>query len=261
MSDLALRNRLVRVAASLPKGSAERRTLVAFLAANQPTHDAGLSRILRLAASKMPEVTVQGFEGFTDQIRQLSELSTAAEELQARIDAAVAPLLAEKAGLDKDIKKVHEEIKGAYKENLTAIGNVTIERKTALVTASAMLKVTARKATLDSVQAELLSQVAQKYGDEVAEFIKATQEALREANKTMAIAFQGFDLEARLAKTASTKSAGGLVEALTKFKTYLMSKWQSLVATIQTAFTVVDSKADKVERTHKELMAAIDKVS
>ena len=47
MSDLVLRNRLVRVAASLPKGSAERRTLVAFIkeqeqirvAVNEKTQD------------------------------------------------------------------------------------------------------------------------------------------------------------------------------------------------------------------------------
>lgn len=260
MSDLALRNRLIRVASTLPKGSSERRALVTLIQAHTPTHDAALSNILRLAASKMPDILVQGFEGFTDQVRQLDMLSTQAEELQARIDALVGPLLQEKAGLDKDIKKVHEEIKDAYKENLTAIGNVTIERKTALVQANAKLKVVARKATLDSVQAELLSQVAEKYGADVAAFISTTADALREANRSMAITFQGFELEARVSKTAATKSAG-IVDALTKFQSYLMSKWRAIVATIKTAFQVVTASANKVEKSHSALMAAIDKAS
>jgi len=260
MSDLALRNRLIRVASTLPKGSAEQKSLVTLIQAHAPMHDAELSRTLRLAASKMPDILVQGFEGFTDQVRQLDMLSTQAQELQARIDALVGPLLQEKAGLDKDIKKVHEEIKDAYKENLEAIGNVTIERKTALVVANAKLKVVARKATLDAVQAELLAQVAEKYGADVAAFISTTSDALREANRSMAITFQGFELEARVSKVASAKSAG-LVEALTKFQNYLMSKWRSLVATIKTAFQVVTSSANKAEKSHKDLMAAIDKAS
>lgn len=40
MSDLVLRNRLVRVASSLPKGSAERRALVAFLAEQEAPKEA-----------------------------------------------------------------------------------------------------------------------------------------------------------------------------------------------------------------------------
>ena len=253
MSDTVLRQRLIRVASQLPKGSAERRQVLALLREAAPNSSSFFGK-----TTKLPFVDVQGYAGFTDQIRQLEDLSTRANSLAAQIDAAVAPLLKEKAKLDKDIKVVHETIKNEYKENLTKIGNITIERKTALVEARAMIQVVEKQRSLDDVQADLLNAVIAKYGDEVAEFIKTTSAALRDTNKNMAIAFKGFELEHK-AKTASLRTAGPL-DGIVRFREYLMNGWKRLVSVVRNALGLVETASAKVEKTHNELVKAINSV-
>lgn len=253
MSDTVLRQRLIRVASQLPQGSAERRQVLALLREAAPSSPSFFGK-----TTKLPFIDVQGYAGFTDQIRQLQDLSTQANALAAQIDAAVSPLLKEKAKLDKDIKAVHETIKGEYKENLTKIGNITIERKTALVDARAMIQVVEKKRDLDEVQAELLQAVIAKYGKEVADFIETTSAALQDTNKNMAIAFKGFELEHK-AKTASVREAG-MLDNLVRFRDYLMSGWKRLVSVVQNALGLVENASAKVEKTHNELVKAINAV-
>ena len=209
----------------------------------------------RTAASKLQDITVQGYDQFTDQIRQLDTLNTKAQELQAQIDALVAPLLEEKAGLDKDLKKIHETIKKEYKENLTSIGNITIERKTSLVEARAMLKVTERRGSLDDVQTAMLASVTEKYGDEVAKFVETTTSALRDANQKMVIAFQGFELEAKASRTASLRRNAGLADLLSRFQDMLTKGWTKMVQLIQNAAKIVAGSSRSTEKAHNEFMS------
>lgn len=213
-------------------------------------------RIFTAAPKGKDVVVVQAFDGFTDQIRQLEALNTQAMELQAQIDAAVAPLLASKAALDKEMSKIHETLKSEYKENLTAVGNITLERKTKLVEARAMLKVSEVKGTLNAVQSEMLAKVADKYGAEVAAFIRVETAALQDLHKTLRVAFQGFELEQRAAKTASLKQAG-LVDLLTRFQDFLKKGWNKMVQMVQNVTKIVSASSDKVEAAHNDFVKVL----
>ncbi len=209
-----------------------------------------------VAASKLPDVLVQGFDGFTDQVRQLEELSTQIQELEKQIEAATGPLLANKKALDAELAKVIDTLKTEYKENLSAQGNVTIERKTKLVEARAMLKVSPVVRTLDAVQAELLAKVTAKYSEEVAAFIKTETASLRDMNKTLRVAFQGFEMQHRAMKTASLKQAG-LADLLTRFQDFLMKGWNKMVQMVQNSTKVLMSSSASVEKAHGEFVKAL----
>ena len=218
-----------------------------------------LAAATKSAASKLDYVSVQGYDGFTAQIRELDELSTKAASLQAQIDAAVGPLLTTKAGLDADIAKVHKVIKDEYKSNLSAVGNVTIERKTALVEARATLQVVAVKRSLNDVQAELLAAVIEKYGKEVAEFIKTTSSALQDADKQMRVAFKGFELEQKAMQThtASTKVAG-MADLLATFQDWLDKGWKKMVQVAKTIGAMVTRSGASVAKAHDSFMGSLD---
>jgi hypothetical protein len=213
-------------------------------------------QFLGLDKEAADSVTVQGYDQFTAQIRQLEELTTKAQELDAQIQAAVGPLLKEKAGLDKNLKKVHETIKKEYKDNLSAIGNVTIERKGALVEARAMLKVAQVKRTQNQVQAELMAAITEQYGAEVAEFIKTTEDALRDTKKSMRVAFQGFELEQRASKTASSKEAG-LADMLARFQNFLLKGWSKMVQVVSNAARLVAGAGSSVGKVHNEFVSVM----
>lgn len=212
------------------------------------------------AARPRPEFTVQGYKGFTDQIRDLDVLHTEAMELKAEIDAAVAPLLERKGKLDKEMKKIHTIIKEDYKESLDKIGKITIERKTQLVEAQAELSVVARKGTLNQVNAKLLDAVTEQYGAEVAAFIKTTQAALQDSNKTMAISFKGFEIERKADVKAASEKSAGLADLLSKFQDYLRKSWKRVVAVAKNALGMVESASDKVEKAHGNLEKALAKI-
>ena len=216
-----------------------------------------LGQAERTFLGALDDVTVPGYEGFTDQIRLLDELNTQVLGLQAQIDALVGPLLANKAALDTQMTKIHTTIKDTYKDQLGVIGNVTITRKTALVNASAKLKVAAVKRSLNDVQGEMLAKVAAKYGAEVAAFIRTETATLQDLNKNLRVAFQGFDLELRAAKTAAARTAG-LADLLTRFQILLAKGWQKMVQMVQNAAKVVTSASAKVDAVHDEFMALLD---
>jgi hypothetical protein len=208
------------------------------------------------AAPKASPIIVQAFDGFTEQIRQLEALNTQALELQAQIDAAVAPLIKAKGALDKDMAKIHETLKNEYKENLDQVGNITLERKTKLVTARATLKVAEVKGTLNAVQEDMLAKVTEKYGEEVAAFIRVETAALQDLNKTLRVAFQGFELEQRASKTASKQA--GLVDMLTRFQDFLRKGWSKMVQMVQNVTKIVSASSDKVEAAHNDFMKILD---
>lgn len=255
MSDLKVK--LIRVAQSLPKGDPNRRAIAHLFREEEAEQD------LRTAASKMPTVLVQGYDGFTNQIRDLSAAETHLKMIQAEMDAVAGDLLKRLKEADKTYKDAVEAIKDAYKENLEAQGNVIIERKTALVEAQAKLKVVAVKGTLNAVQEQMLAAVTAKYGDEVAKFIMTTTEALQEQHKSMRVSLDGFVLEAREAspsKTAAKKQAFSIVSVLSKFRDYIKSGWDKIVAVAKTATDVIFGSGAKVEKAHNEFMSALKSV-
>lgn len=255
MSDLKIK--LLRVANSLPKGDPKRRA-IAHLFREEEAETA-----LRTAASKMPTVLVQGYDGFTNQIRDLSAAETHLKTIQAEIDAVAGDLLKRLKEADKTYKDAVEAIKDAYKENLEAQGNVIIERKTALVEAQAKLKVVAVKGTLNSVQEQMLAAVTEKYGKEVADFIMTTNESLQEQHKSMRVSLDGFVLEAREAspgKTASKKQAFSIVSVLSKFRDYIKNGWDKIIQIAKTATDVIFGSGKKVEKAHNEFMSALKSV-
>jgi len=211
------------------------------------------------AASSLPDVLVQGYDGFTDQIRRLDEIATEAMELQAQIDALVGPLLEKKKIADKELEKVHQDIKDAYKEQLTAVGNITIERKTALVEARALLKVTLAKRTATQVQKEVMAAVTEKYGEEVTKFISTTTSALQDTNKQMRVAFQGFELEQRALRTASDKEAG-MADLLARFQDLLMKSWRKMVQVVQNAAHLVMGAGKDVDKAHVSFISTLKDV-
>jgi len=253
MSDTVLRQRLIRVASQLPQGSAERRQVLALLREAAPERSEYFGK-----TTKLPFIDVQGFAGFTDQVRELERLSTQATALAAQIDAAVAPLITEKSKLDKEIKKVQDELKKEYKANLEEIGNITIVRKTALVDAYAMVQVVSKDPTLDEVQAKLISAIVEKYGQEVADFITKTADSLKETNQKLAVSFKGFELEHRN-KTASIHNAG-ILDALVKFRTYLKAQAGKLIDFVKAALGMVESASARVDKTHAALVKAVKAV-
>lgn len=217
-----------------------------------------LEGAVKTAKSTMEDIQVNGYEGFVDQIRALDSLNTRAVSLDERIQAAVGPLLTERAGLEKEMKKIHEKIKDDFKESLGQIGNVTIARKTKLVSAIAKLQVVARKRTINDVQEELLVAVVEKYGAEVAAFIKSTTSALQDAEKALAVSFKGFELEERVVgKTASGRSAG-LADLLSRFQSYLSKGWRKLTQLASAALSIVTRADADVEKVHDELMNLLD---
>jgi len=198
--------------------------------------------------------SVPGYAGFTAQIRELEGLATQAAEISAQVEEAVGPLLREGSVLDAGQKKIHKAIVDGYKQHLGQIGDIIIERKTALVGARARLKVTQVRRTPNQVQGELLTAVTERYGAEVADFIATTQSALRDAEKNLRIAFKGFELEQR-ALTASGKTAG-LADLLARFQETLSKTWQRIVQVVQNAVGLVSGAAKRVTTAHDDFMEA-----
>lgn len=256
MSDL--RSNLIRVASTLPAGDPGRSEILHVIREN----DVRLA-FDKVSASKLPTALVAGYDGFTDQIRALSDAEAEVKRLEAEIEALTGDLTKKLKDAEKGYKDAVDSIKDAYKDNLAAQGNVIIERKTKLVEAQAKLKVVGVKGTLNAIQADMLAAVTEKYGKEVAAFIKATQDALQEQHSTMRISLEGFVLEAREAagKTASAnKAAFNIVGVLAKFRDYVKKGWSKIVEVAKAATDVIMGRAKKVESAHAEFMKAVASV-
>lgn len=255
MSDL--RSNLIRVASTLPAGDPGRSEILHVIR----EHDVRLA-FDKAAASKLPTVLVQGYDGFTDQIRALSEADSEVKRLEAEIEALAGDLTKKLKDAEKGYKEAVESIRDAYKENLASQGNVIIERKTKLVEAQAKLKVVGVKGTLNAVQTDMLAAVTEKYGAEVAAFIKATQDALQEQHSTMRISMEGFILEAResASKTASDKTAFNIVSVLAKFRDYIKKGWSKIVEVAKAATDVITGRSKNVEKAHTEFMKVVTSV-
>jgi len=214
-----------------------------------------------IAASKLDYITVQGYKGFTDQIRQLDELDTEARELAAQIDAAVRPLLDRKSVLDKKMKIIHGTIKKDYKESLTAVGNITIDRKTKLVEARATLKVTTAKANLNQVQADLLAAVVEKYGAEVAKFISETQAELQESKRSLRVAFKGFEIEHKADTRAASARTAGFKDLLDTFQNFLTKTWKKMVGAAKSLVANTEKSSARVDKAHTDFIDTLDELA
>lgn len=247
-----LRSNLIRIAHSLPVGDVGRGDILHVL-----REDTFNSAYNKLAAKKeaLPPVLVKGYDGFAAQVRLLEKASTEVERLKAEIEKATSGLLAQLKDAEKDEKGAIETIKKEYKDNLTAQGDVIIERKTSLIEAQVMLKVGERIATLDAIQLKLLASVTEKYGAEVAKFLETTTDALRDQNKSVTIALKGYSIVDR----AGEKTAG-LSEALAAFTTWIKKGWEKIVEVAKSATKIILGSGAKVEKAHNAFMTAFESV-
>lgn len=246
-----LRSNLIRVASTLPAGDPGRGDILHVIREN----DMRLA-FDKVSASKLPTVVVQGYEGFVDQVRVLSDLENKTNTLKDQLEAIAGDLPKQIEEAEKEYKDQQESIKKAYKTELGAQGNIIIERKTALTKAIANLQSSAMPRTLNAIQAELLAKVTEKYGAEVADFIKVTTEALQEQDKTLRVVFKGFSLESR-----EGKKAFNVVQVLAQFRDYIKKSWQKIVDIAKTATSVMKNRSSKVDKAHTEFMKAIEAVN
>ena len=204
-------------------------------------------------AKEFPEL--QGFAGFTEHIRRLDEVGTELEQVKAEIEAQTAELQRRKKDLDKEYDAAVKKLKKAVPEELDYQGRIIMSRKTALVEASAIMQVKRTKRTLNQVQAELLVSVAEQYSDEVAKFIKVTSATLRDEKKKMSVVLEGFNLEDRT-MSASDKTAG-LLDALNKFRMWLVGGIDKLVGFFSTATRIFKGSGKNVEKAHGQFMKVL----
>jgi len=210
----------------------------------------------RVMEAAMPTINVQGFRGFTDQVRRLDELSTEIEMLEAELEAATSGLLSRKKDLDKEMKAAVEVLKKDYKENLSAQGNVIIERKTALVDAQARLAVVARRRTPQKVRDELLAALAEEYGESIRQRLPELENALREEKKTMAVAFKGFELEMRTASVADKNA--GVLDKLVRFREWLVGGLKRIVGMAEQATRLFKGVGRKMEKDTSMFLRELD---
>lgn len=245
-----LRSNLIRIAHTLPSGDAGREDILHVL--REDTFRLAFSKLAAKKKEELPPVLVKGYDGFADQVRALEAADSEVKRLKAEIEAATGGILPKLKAAEKDYTKAVDTIKKEYKENLTAQGTVIVERKTSLIEAMVQLQITPVKGNLDSVQEALLAKVTEKYGAEVAEFIKVTTESLRDQNKIMRASLDGFSLEMRAGKTA------GVADALGKFRDFFMKGWKKLVEVTKAATKLVLGQGKKVEKAHTAFMKAFD---
>jgi len=178
------------------------------------------------------------------------------QQVKAEIEAATSELQRKKKDLDKEYDAAVDKLKNAVPEEINAQGRVVIERKTALVEAMAIMQVKRTKRNLNQVQAELLVSVAEEYGDEVAQFIKVTTSALRDQNKKMSVVLEGFSLEERTL-SASTDKEAGILDALSKFRNWLVGGVQKLINFFSTATRMVTGAGKNVEKVHGKFLKEV----
>ena len=211
----------------------------------------------RVLEAVMPTVNVKGFRGFTEQVRRLDELSSEIELLEAELEAATKGLLSRKKDLDKEMKKAVQELKDDYKENLSAQGNVVIERKTALVDALARLSVVARKRTPQMVREEMLAVLANEYGASITDRLPELENALREEQKTLAVAFKGFELEMRTA-SVEDKQAAGVLDKLVRFREWLVGGLRRILSMGQQATRLFKGVGQKMKKDTDVFLKELD---
>ena len=211
-----------------------------------------LSYEIDKSAGREPEI-LQGFAGFTGHIRRLGEIGTELEQNKAQIEAIAGDLLRKKKDLDKEYDAAVKKLKDAVPKEIEAQGRIVMERKTALVQATAIMQVKRNPRTMNQVEAEMLRAVAEQYGDEVAAFIKVTTKTLRDQNKKMSVLVEGFSLEDRTL-SASTDKEAGLLDALTRFREWIVKGFGKMISFFSTATRIISGAGKNCEKAHDQFL-------
>lgn len=204
--------------------------------------------------SKMPSIELEDTTGqLADLVKQLTELQQAVAQREAKLKALAAKELQElKESEDaaaKALKALTEAMRPALKEH----GNYVLKARDGLLEVTAMYQAVAKSRTLDAVFAQVLIDVANKYGEEVAQFISQTIDSLREMDKPLTISYKGSEM---LMKSASYRSAG-LLDNIVQFKDYIVKSVSKLVSIFTTATTLLKNKFKKVESSRNEVLNAL----
>lgn len=204
--------------------------------------------------SKMPSIELEDTTGqLADLVKQLTELQQAVAQREARLKAIAAQELQEleesKDAAAKALKVLTEAMRPALKEH----ANYVLRARDGLLEVTAMYQAVAKSRTLDAVFAQVLIDVANKYGEEVAQFISQTVDSLREMDKPLTISYKGSEM---LMKSASHRSAG-LLDNIIQFKDYIVKSVSKLVSIFTTATTLLKNKFKKVEGSRSEVLKAL----
>jgi len=204
--------------------------------------------------SKMPSIELDDTTGqLAGLVKQLTELQQAVAQREAKLKAIAAQELQEleesKDAAAKALKVLTEAMRPALKEH----GNYVLKARDGLLEVTAMYQAVAKSRTLDAVYAQTLIDVANKYGDEVAQFISQTVDSLREMDKPLTISYKGSEM---LMKSASYRSAG-LIDSIVQFKDYIVKSVSKLVSIFTTATNLLKNKFKKVESSRSEVLNAL----
>jgi len=204
--------------------------------------------------SKMPSIELEDTTGqLADLVKQLTDLQQAVAQREARLKAIAAQELQEleesKDAAAKALKVLTDAMRPALKEH----GNYVLKARDGLLEVTAMYQAVAKSRTLDAVFSQALIDVANKYGEEVAQFISQTVDSLREMDKPLTISYKGSEM---LMKSASYRSAG-LLDSIVQFKDYIVKSVSKLVSIFTTATTLLKKKFTKVESSRSEVLKVL----
>ena len=204
--------------------------------------------------SKMSSIELEDTTGqLADLVKQLTELQQAVAQREAKLKAIAARELQEleesKDAAAKALKVLTETMRPALKEH----GNYVLRARDGLLEVTAMYQAVAKSRTLDAVFAQVLIDVANKYGEEVAQFISQTIDSLREMDKPLTISYKGSEM---LMKSASYRSAG-LLDNIVQFKDYIVKSVSKLVSIFTTATAMLKKQFSNVEGSRKEVLNAL----
>jgi hypothetical protein len=218
------------------------------------------ARLSKIAA--IPSRTQQGPAGFTKFIRELDELANKAAEAKAAVAAAVPQeLLDAKKSADKDYAAAQKQLKSQIVDTYEETTNILITRKTKLVEVQAKLQVQRRQVKgllglgkQNQAQLDMVEAMVAEYGEGVREFISRTASALNEVHKDTAIYIKGWEMEER---AGATRTAG-LLDAVSKFQSFIMRGWKAMVRKFQGLLDIVSKGSKELDRSESELMKALD---
>ena len=204
--------------------------------------------------SKMSTIELEDTTGqLADLVKQLTDLQQAVAQREAKLKAIAAQELQEleesKDAATKALKVLTEAMRPALKEH----GNYVLKARDGLLEVTAMYQAVAKSRTLDAVFSQTLIDVANKYGEEVAQFISQTVDSLREMDKPLTISYKGSEM---LVKSASYRSAG-LLDNIVQFKDYIVKSVSKLVSIFTTATDLLKKKFTKVESSRSEVLKAL----
>lgn len=210
----------------------------------------------RFAADEFDEKfpRVQGYAGFTDQIRSLHEAGLAIEKLKAEVEATFPGLFEQLANLEKEQDKAGKAFKATIPKDITdqleKQGQFIISTTTKLVTVDAAIRSSKRKGTLDEKM--LSERIMEKYSKEIADDVSNMISAIKDEKSTIVLALRAARSIDRDGTISDMRTAGILdtlkraLDWVKKFAMKVLSTMQMGTKVIEASSKSVQSNSDKI---------------